>query len=207
MNNPAVQKIRRPGPFDLDSMGKAIGDFLEAAGIDMSDPHLAGTPERVAKAWTEEFLDGYETDAGSILRASFENSAPGGEDASEIVLAKHIPFHGLCPHHLLPFQGEAHIGYLPAERLAPFSALARLVDCFAHRLQIQETITREIAEALVEHLGAKGAVAVLESEQSCMTVRGVKRRGSRIVTTHFSGVLATRADLRRDFLRLVGKVD
>jgi GTP cyclohydrolase I len=188
-------------------MGKAIHDFLFAAGIDVGDPHLVGTPGRVAKAWSEEFLDGYETDAETILRDSFENLPAGDEDASEIVLAKDIAFHGLCPHHLLPFQGEAYIGYLPARRLAPFSALARLVDCFAHRLEVQEAITREIAEALVKHLGAKGSAAVLESEQSCMTVRGVKRRGSRIVTTHFSGVLASRADLRRDFLRLIGKVD
>ncbi len=207
MNKPVAQRVRRPGPFDLDSMGKAIRDFLDAAGIDVSDPHLVGTPERVAKTWTEEFLDGYETDAGLILAASFENPTTDGEDASEIVLAKGIPFHGMCPHHLLPFQGKAHIGYLPDKRLAPFSALARLVDCFAHRLQIQEAITREIAEALVKHLAAKGAAAVLESEQSCMTVRGVKRRGTRIVTSHFSGVLASRTDLRRDFFRLVGKVD
>lgn len=192
---------------DLESMGKAIHDFLDAAGVDLTHPQLTGTPGRVAKAWSEEFLDGYETDAGTILQDSFENPTTDDEDASEIVLAKDIAFHGLCPHHLLPFQGEAHIGYLPHKRLAPFSALARLVDCFAHRLEVQETITREIAEALVRHLGAEGAAAVLESEQSCMTVRGVKRRGSRIITTHFAGALASRADLRRDFLRLIGKVD
>ena len=95
----------------------------------------------------------------------------------------------------------------PHRKIAPFSGLARLIDCFAHRLEVQETITRQVAEGLVKYLEAKGAAAVLESEQTCMTVRGVKRRGTRIVTTHFSGVFGSQADLRRDFLRLIEKVD
>jgi GTP cyclohydrolase I len=194
-------------PVDLESMGRAIRDFLVAAGLDLSHPQLAGTPERVAKAWSEEFLDGYDSDPAIILGESFAAEAVSTDPASDVVLAKDIPFHGLCPHHLLPFQGVAHIGYLPDLKLAPFSGLARLVDCYAHRLEVQETITRQVAEALVAHLGAKGAAVVLESEQTCMTVRGVKRRGSRIITTHFAGVFHTQADLRRDFLRLIEKVD
>jgi len=191
--------------FDLESMARAIREFLEAAGVDLKNPHLEGTPQRVAKAWSEELLDGLETDPALILADTFAVEETSGEDTSEIVIAKDISFHGLCPHHLLPFQGVAHIGYLPKRKIAPFSGLARLLDCFSHRLEVQETITRQVAEGLVTYLDAKGAAAVLESEQTCMTVRGVKRRGSRIVTTHFSGVFGSRADLRRDFLRLIEK--
>jgi GTP cyclohydrolase I len=188
-------------------MARAIRDFLDAAGIDMNHPQLVGTPERVAKAWSEELLDGYGSDPMDILKESFDAGETCAEPASEVVLAKDIPFHGLCPHHLLPFQGVAHIGYLPNQKLAPFSGLARIVDCFAHRLEVQETITRQVAEALVDHLGAKGAAVVLESEQTCMTVRGVKRRGTRIITTHFAGAFNAQVDLRQDFLRLIEKVD
>jgi GTP cyclohydrolase I len=186
-------------------MSQAIRSFLHAAGADLNHPHLVGTPQRVAKAWNEEFLDGYEMDPRSILGESFDVVEQSGEP--ELVIAKDIPFHGLCPHHLLPFQGVAHIGYLPDRKLAPFSGLARLLDCYCHRLEVQETITHQVAEALVAHLGARGAAVVLESEQTCMTVRGVKRRGTRIVTTHFSGTLRTKPDLRREFLRLAEKSD
>jgi GTP cyclohydrolase I len=191
---------------DLESMAGAIHDFLVAAGIDMEHAHLVGTPERVAKAWSDELLDGYDFDPAAILKESFDTDASHSTRSSEIVLAKDIPFHGLCPHHLLPFQGMAHVGYIPDQKLAPFSGLARIIDCYAHRLEVQETITRQVADALVAHLGAKGAAVVLESEQTCMTVRGVKRRGTRIITTHFAGIFDTQADLRRDFLRLIEKL-
>jgi GTP cyclohydrolase I len=192
---------------DLESMARAIREFLLAAGVDLDNPHLKGTPERVANAWSQELLDGFDKDPASILQDTFDFDEATAEDTSEIILAKDVPFHGLCPHHLLPFQGVAHIGYLPNRKIAPFSGLARLIDCFAHRLEVQETITRQVAEGLVTHLDAKGAAAVLESEQTCMTVRGVKRRGTRIVTTHFSGVFGSQPDLRRDFLRLIEKID
>jgi GTP cyclohydrolase I len=187
-------------------MASAIHDFLIAAGIDMNHPHLVGTPERVAKAWSDELLDGYDSNPAEILKDSFDAGETHSNPASEIVLAKDIPFHGLCPHHLLPFQGMAHVGYIPDQKLAPFSGLARVIDCYAHRLEVQETITRQVADALVNHLGAKGAAVVLESEQTCMTVRGVKRRGTRIITTHFAGAFNTQADLRHDFLRLIEKM-
>jgi len=188
-------------------MGRAIQKFLESAGIDMGQPNLTGTPERVARTWSGEFLDGYDSDPALILRDSIKAAGKDMRSGAEMVLAKGIPFHGLCPHHLLPFQGIVHLGYLPHRNLAPFSGLVRLVDCFAHRLEVQETITRQLAEALVKHLGAKGAASVLESEQTCMTLRGVKPRGSRIVTSHFTGVFASRADLRSEFLRLIGRID
>ena len=192
--------------FDLESMSGAIRDFLESAGIDLSRPQLSGTPDRVARAWSEEFLDGYRADPASILRDSFDAGAGGSKRASRMVLVKAVPFHGLCPHHLLPFHGVAHIAYLPDGKLAPLSALVRLVDCFAHRLEVQETVTRQVAESLVQQLKAKGAAALLESEQTCMTLRGVKRRGSRTLTSYFAGEFASRADLRSEFLRSIGKL-
>lgn len=188
-----------------DAMARAVRQFLEGARVDLDHPELRGTPERVAEAWHAEFLDGYRVDPGELLRKSLAASRP--KAASEMVLVKGIPFHGVCPHHLLPFHGLGHIGYLPNGKLAPFSALVRLLDAFAHRLEVQETITRQVAEALVTHLGVRGAGCVLESEQPCLTLRGVKRRGTRIFTSHFAGDLASRADLRGDFLKSIGQVD
>ena len=189
-------------------MATAIRSFLETAGIDVSQPQLLDTPERVAQSWSQEFFDGYNADPSLILQDSFD-AADGGpsESSSGLILAKDIPFHGLCPHHLLPVQGLAHIGYLPNGKLVPFSSLVRLLDCFAHRLEVQETVTMRVAEALMTHLGVKGAATVLESEQTCMTLRGVKRLGTRIVTSHFAGAFESRADLRSEFLRSIGNLE
>jgi len=195
---------RKPNP---QSMATAIRDFLETAGIDLSQPQLRDTPERVAKSWSQEFLDGYHADPSAILQDSFDADGDPGESSSGLIVARDIPFHGLCPHHLLPLQGRGHIGYLPDGRLVPFSSLVRLLDCFAHRLEVQETVTKQVAEALMTHLGVQGAATVLESEQTCMTLRGVKRLGTRIVTSHFAGAFESRADLRSEFLRSVGKLE
>jgi GTP cyclohydrolase I len=188
-------------------MATAIRNFLETAGIDVNQPQLRDTPARVAQSWSQEFLDGYLADPALILQESFDAEGEPGETTSGLVLAKDIPFHGLCPHHLLPLQGVAHIGYLPNGKLVPFSSLARLLDCFAHRLEVQETVTKQVAEALMKHLGVLGAATFLESEQTCMTLRGVKRLGTRIVTSHFAGAFETRADLRSEFLRSLGKLE
>ena len=181
--------------------------FLETAGIDLTQPQLVDTPQRVAQSWSQEFLDGYQADPAVILKDSFDADDEPGESTSGLIVAKDIPFHGMCPHHLLPLQGMAHIGYLPNGKLVPFSALVRLLDCFAHRLEVQETVTKQVAEALMTHLEVQGAATFLESEQTCMTLRGVKRLGTRIVTSHFAGVFETRPDLRTEFLRSLGKVE
>lgn len=188
-------------------MARSIRAFLQSAGMDLKHPQLARTPERVAQAWYEDFLDGYRADPAELLRASFAAEGGRAPATSEMVVVKAIPFHGVCPHHLLPYQGLAHIGYLPNGRLAPFSGLVRLLDCYAHRLEVQETITRQVADALLTQLQVRGAACVLESEQACVSLRGVKRRGSRIVTSHFAGQFATRSELRSEFLRSIGKLD
>lgn len=182
----------------LEKMRQAIRDFLEAAGLEVEGTELEETPNNVARAWSESFLDGYETDPAQILK----NAYPASEAARslEVVLLKDISFTGMCPHHLLPFRGHAHVAYVPGKKLASLSSLARLVDCFAHRLEIQETVTRQIAEALQEHLEARGAAVVLDTDQTCMTTRGVSREGTRTVTQYFSGSFDESSELRSEFL-------
>lgn len=185
---------------DIDAMRRAVADFLEAADLDLRG-ELEATPENVARAWTESYLDGYRSDPADLLKDAYETSSPA--DAAELVLLKDISFHGMCPHHLLPFHGVAHVAYIPGKKLASLSSLSRLVDCFAHRLEIQETVTRQIALALIAHLDAAGAAVALETDQLCLTSRGASKRGARTQTRHFAGRFADDAGLRSEFLRSV----
>lgn len=194
---PSDAREAEPESPDLRRMGTAIADFLRAAGVAVEGEELERTPARVARAWASSFLDGYRADAGDILAETYP--VPSGPKTT--VLLKAIPFHGLCPHHLLPFHGRAHVAYIPGKKLASLSSLARLVDAFAHRLEIQETVTRQIAEALTKHLGAEGAAVALEADQLCLTLRHPHRKGARTVTQHFTGVFARKSDLRLEFLK------
>ena len=183
---------------DFAAMRDAIEAFLEGAGLEVEGTELEQTPDNVARAWIESYLDGYDADPATILKDAYESPAVDG--ASETVLLKDIPFQGMCPHHLLPFHGRAHVAYIPGKKLASLSSLARLVDCFAHRLDIQESVTRRIADALLRHLDAAGAAVVVDTDQTCMTTRGVTREGTRTVTQHFTGVFADESSLRSEFL-------
>ena len=201
----AADRPARPGkparhddPDKLGRMARAVRELLEAAGIDVEGTELAETPANVARAFLEDYLDGYEADAAEILGGAYPVPPPAASKVTEMVLVRDITFHGLCPHHLLPFHGRAHVAYIPGKKLASLSSLARLVDVFAHRLEIQETVTRQIAEALDEHLDARGAAVILDSDQTCLTTRGVTRDGSRTVTEHFSGVFAESDALRAE---------
>jgi GTP cyclohydrolase I len=178
-------------------MRTAIRDFLRAAGIEIEGTELEETPARVARAWSSSFLDGYRADPAALFAETYP--VPAGPKST--VLLKAIPFHGLCPHHLLPFYGLAHLAYIPGKRLASLSSLARLVDVYAHRLEIQETVTRQIAEALTRHLKAQGAAVALETDQLCMTMRHSDRKGTRTITQHFTGSFARRSKLRLEFLK------
>jgi GTP cyclohydrolase I len=184
--------------FDVPAMRAAIAQFLRAAGFQLEGTELEGTPDRTARAFRETFLDGYDADPAKVFEEAYSvtDSTPGGT-----VLLKGIPFHGLCPHHLLPYRGLAHVAYVPGKKLASLSSLARLVDCYAHRLEIQETVTRQIAEALPKHLGAAGSAVVLDTDQTCLTMRSPERRGVRTVTQHFTGVFSKRSELRLEFLK------
>jgi GTP cyclohydrolase I len=172
-------------------MEGALREFLAACGLPLDQPDFATTPERVARTWMAEFLDGYQRDPAVILGAPVE-----GEADPDVVIVGGLRFHAMCPHHLLPYRGLAHVAYIPAGRLVGFGRLAELVDCFAHRLTLQERITHQIAQALVDHLGALGAGCVMEASQMCLSIPGEKHDQSGVVTSAFVGQMQARPDLK-----------
>ena len=176
----------------------AVRTLIEWAGDDPDREGLLETPARVARAYRELFA-GYEADPRDYLARTFEEV--GGYD--ELVLMKDIPVVSFCEHHMLPFIGRAHVGYLPADRVVGISKLARVVLGFARRLQIQEKLTAEIAEAIHDILKPKGVGVVIVSEHSCMTMRGVNTPGSRLTTSSLLGVVRDDPRTRQEFLELV----
>jgi GTP cyclohydrolase I len=176
---------------DVARMEGAIRQWLEACGLDPSGADLKSTPERVARVWAGEFLDGYTTDPASVL-----GELVLGEADPDVVIVAGLRFHAMCPHHLFPYRGLAHVAYLPKGKLVGFGRLGKLVDCFAHRLTLQERITHQIAGALMEHLGARGAGVVLEAEQLCLALPGDKHDSSTVTTSAFLGEAAERPDVR-----------
>ena len=184
-----------------EKLAKVFEDFLRAIGMSPgSHEELMETPIRASTMWIEEILDGYDWKPEEILSDGTEV-----EGSRNIVIVRDLFFHSTCPHHLLPYHGVAHVAYIPTTRVVGLSKIARLVDCFAHRLIIQEELGQKVAEALVEHLGAEGAACMLDTEQLCMVIRGVRKVGSRAVTLSYAGKMAENADLRREFLLAVGK--
>jgi len=179
---------------DLDAAQQAVGDLLVALGFDVSDEDLAETPRRVAGALAE-FITPVP-----FTMTTFANR----EGYDEMVLARTVPFHSLCQHHLLPFVGVAHVGYLPADRLVGLSKLARTVDHFARGLQVQERLTTQIANYLQQKLKPKGVGVVLEADHLCMSLRGVHKRGARTVTSALLGAMRNDARARQEFLAHVG---
>lgn len=180
---------------DKDAAARALEAFLRAVGAPMdSDPELRGTPERVAQAYMEEFLAGYREDPKSILAEHTDATAKG------LVVVRDMQIATMCPHHLMPSVGVAHVGYVPGGRVVGFGALARLLRCFAARLSLQETLGEHVAEALVSHLGAAGAACVLELESTCLTARGERAHGARTVSHAFVGSFARDAQARAEFL-------
>jgi GTP cyclohydrolase I len=176
---------------DPAKMAQALREFLSACGLDLVEPDFATTHERVARTWVNEFLDGYQRDPAVILGAPVT-----GEADPDVVIVGGLRFHAMCPHHLLPYRGLAHVAYIPRGKLVGFGKLAELVDCFAHRLTLQERITHQIAEALCTHLGARGAGCVLEAEQLCLALPGEKHDQSGVVTSAFVGAMEERPDLK-----------
>ena len=182
-----------PAPgVDLPRAEAAIREFLHAIGEDPDREGLLDTPGRVARAAVEMYA-GLQQSAAEILSRTFEI------DHDELVIVRDIPIYSVCEHHLLPFHGEAHIGYIPAAngRVTGLSKLARLVAVFARRPQVQERITSQIADSLVEQLDAQGVIGVIEAEHLCMSMRGVRKPGSRTITSAVRGQLrnpATRSE-------------
>ncbi|WP_298251942.1 GTP cyclohydrolase I FolE [uncultured Arthrobacter sp.] len=179
-------------PVDQERIRRAVREILVAIGEDPDRDGLLETPARVAKAYAEIFA-GLHQDAGDILATSFDL------DHQELVLVKDIPFYSTCEHHLVPFHGTAHLGYIPSEegRVTGLSKLARLVEVFARRPQVQERLTTQIVDAMMEHLTPKGAIVVVECEHLCMSMRGVRKPGAKTVTSAVRGQIrdtATRAE-------------
>lgn len=179
-------------PVDLPRIQRAVREILIAIGEDPERDGLLDTPKRVAKAYAEMFA-GLHQDAEEILSTSFDLNH------QELVLVKDIPFYSTCEHHLVPFHGTAHVGYIPAAdgRVTGLSKLARLVEVFARRPQVQERLTTQIVDAIMTHLQPEGAIVVIECEHMCMSMRGIRKPGAKTVTSAVRGQIretATRAE-------------
>jgi GTP cyclohydrolase I len=179
--------------IDLAAAEAAARDLLVALGTDLSDEGVADTPRRVAKAYAE-----------LLTPVPFEATTfPNDEGYDELVLARDIPFHSLCQHHLLPFTGVAHVAYLPGDRIVGLSKLARVVEAYSRDLQVQERLTVQIANWIEETLSPRAVGVVLEAEHLCMTLRGVRKPGARTVTSALRGLLRDDPRTRQEFLSLV----
>jgi GTP cyclohydrolase IA len=177
---------------DVDAACRAARALLLALGADLDDEGLRDTPRRVAEVYAELL-----TPTGFA-----PTTFPNDEGYDELVVACEIPFHAVCMHHLLPFHGVAHVGYLPGERIIGLSKLARIVDHFARDLQVQERLTEQVANWLDDHLRARGIGVVLEAEHMCMTLRGVQKPGARTVTSALRGAVRDDPRTRQEFLDL-----
>ena len=182
---------------DKEKIRKAVRLLLEGIGEDVNREGLKDTPDRVARMY-EEIFGGMEEDPGEHLLRTFT------ADNSEMVVEKDITFYSTCEHHLMPFYGKAHIAYIPDGKVVGLSKLARTVEVFARRPQIQEQMTVQIADAVMEHLQPKGVMVMLEAEHMCMTMRGVKKPGSKTVTVAARGVFRDNEALQNQFFRMLG---
>lgn len=190
--------IGKDGQMDQKKIQEGVRLILEGIGEDLDREGLKETPERIGRMY-EEICAGMQQDAGEHLKKTFPVSGHG------MVVEKDIVFYSLCEHHMLPFYGKAHIAYIPDGKVAGLSKLARTVEVYARRLQIQEQMTAQIADALMEHLSPKGVMVVLEAEHMCMTMRGIKKPGSLTQTLEVRGEFAENPDLQRQFLCMLQK--
>ena len=190
--------IPRTGAFDPAAFERAVGDLLRACGVATDGPHTGRTVTRVRELWQRRLLGGYELDPAEALGEGFD------DPRSDMVVIRGIAVHGVCPHHLVPFRGVAHVAYLPGGRLHGFGRIARMVDAIGHRFTYQEWMTRDIANALVEHGRAAGAACVIEAEQLCLLLGEDRRGDERVVTQAFAGAFEGDAQLRSEFMRAIG---
>jgi len=186
----------RPKKIDSERIRNAVTEILAAIGEDVDREGLRDTPARVARMYAE-LCGGMYEDPKNHLKSVFT------EKYDEIVLLRDIPFYSLCEHHILPFIGQAHVAYMPTGKVLGVSKLARLVDCFAHRLQTQERLTGQIADYLMQNLKPMGVAVVLQASHSCMTIRGIKKPGSMMVTSALRGLFKKDARSRNEVLSLM----
>ncbi|MEA2477998.1 MAG: cyclohydrolase [Actinomycetota bacterium] len=185
----------RPLDPDVPRAEAAVAELLDALGIDITQRGLQDTPGRVARMYRELLTN----------RPFNATTFPNTDGYDELVIAKNIPFSSLCEHHLLPFHGVAHLGYIPGDSIVGLSKLARVVEHFARDLQVQERMTKQIATWLEDNVAPKGVGVVLEAEHQCMTIRGVQAAGSKTVTSAMTGLLRTDMKTREEFLALSAK--
>ena len=190
---PEADRIDAGEGVELLGAELAARDLLVALGADLDSEHLRETPQRVAKAYAELLSP----------RPFNATTFPNDEGYDQLVIVGEIPFQSLCAHHLLPFQGKAHVAYLPGERLIGLSKLARVVELFARRLQLQERLTTQVADWLDEHLEPRGVGVVLEAEHLCMSLRGVQTAGAKTVTSALRGLVRDDPRTRQEFLSLI----
>jgi GTP cyclohydrolase I len=189
-----LHAVQGGASIDLDAAAEAVASLLVALGQDPDDPNLADTPRRVASSYRE-----------LLSPRSFNlTTFPNDEQYDELVLARAIPFHSLCRHHMLPFKGLAHVGYLPGDRILGLSKLARVVELFARDLQVQERLTQQIADWLQEQLHPKGVGVILEAEHLCMSLRGVQATGARTITSALKGLVREDPRSRAELFALAG---
>ncbi len=182
--------------IDSEAIEKAVRQILLAVGEDADREGLQRTPRRVANMYAE-LLAGMWHDPKEHLKSVFS------EDYNEVVLLRDISFYSVCEHHMMPFIGKAHVAYLPDGKVLGVSKLARVVDCFARRLQVQERLTVQIADFFMENLKPKGVAVVIEASHSCMTIRGIKKPGSAMVTSALRGIFIRDSKSRSEVLRLM----
>lgn len=194
MSQPALHVVHDSSAVDLAAAEDAARTFLTALGVRLDSEHLQATPGRMARAYAELFTP----------RAFDLTTFPNEEGYDELVLARRIPLRSVCEHHLLPFVGVAHVGYLPGDRILGLSKLARIVEHFSRRPQVQERLTKQVADWLDRHLQPKGVGVVIEAEHTCMTLRGVQAVGTTTVTSTLLGTLREDARSRQEFFSLAG---
>jgi len=181
---------------DVGRIEKAVREILAAVGEDVGREGLKATPARVA-AMYQELLAGMNEDPQEHVQTAFR------ENYDEIVLLRDVPFYSMCEHHLMPFIGSAHVAYLPAGVVLGVSKLARIVDCFARRLQVQERLTEQIADFIMKSVNPLGVAVVLEASHSCMTIRGIKKPGSVMVTSSVRGIFRRDPRSRSEVMSLI----
>ena len=184
--------------FDKQKFQKAVSMMLEAFGEDTKREGIKRTPERVAEFY-EEFFTGYNEDIDNLISVHYQT-----ENYEEIVIVKDIQLYSMCEHHLLPFSGKVHIAYLPKKgRIVGVSKLVRVVEAFAHRLQLQERLSEQIADTIMKTVQPRGAMVVIEAEHLCMTMRGVRKPGAKMITSAMRGIFLKDARTRSEALSLL----
>lgn len=210
MSDPADDEVHHAAPAPLEAVGipqhksfdaprfeAAISELLAACGISEEGPHMSKTRARVRGLWQDRLLSGYAEDPATILGEGF------ADPREDLVVIRGIAVHGICPHHLVPFRGIAHVAYLPGGRLHGFGRIARLVDTIGHRLTYQEWMTRDITDALVTHGRARGAACVIEAEQLCLLLGENRRGDERVVTQAYAGTFHDDTAAQATFLQSI----